>query len=320
MIPKVSIVVPVFNAARYLEECLESLRGQTLDDIEIVAVNDGSTDESLSILLRAAELDHRVVVIDQPNSGASVARNVGVVKAKGEFIGFVDSDDVVDPEMYRILVDQARSTDAALVVCGVTLCDEHLVPQRVLRVHEKATLAETFIYNEVCIHSPCNKIIRRTLLEGMTDLFPAGIIMNEDLVAMFKVFLANGVVSYQRRALYKYRGNSASCVRSLSARHIRSTRDAVLLVREFLQSSSRGTEFARFLEWRDFSNDLPYLLEPKLRDMRLWLELRTGRLFDYWKSPLRIETKLVVFLGTHGQMWMAKQILALRDLLKRYGG
>ena len=96
MNPIVSVIIPVYNQEKYLDECLSSVCGQTLRDIEIMCVNDGSTDESLKILNKYAKNDSRIHVFSQSNQGAGVARNLGLSKAKGKYLSFLDSDDVVN--------------------------------------------------------------------------------------------------------------------------------------------------------------------------------------------------------------------------------
>jgi glycosyltransferase involved in cell wall biosynthesis len=117
MRPKVSIVVPIYNVEKYLSRCLDSLLAQSLKDIEIVAVNDGSNDSSLDILKKFALKDSRIKVIDKPNGGVSSARNAGIKIASGEYIGFVDPDDWVNQEMYKCMHNSAKSEKADIVMC-----------------------------------------------------------------------------------------------------------------------------------------------------------------------------------------------------------
>lgn len=117
MNPKVSIIVPVYNVERYLERCLDSLVEQSLSDIEIIAVNDGSTDSSNKILEEYGHKDKRIKVIHKTNAGVSSARNIGIKLAEGEFIGFVDPDDWVDKEMYDVLYTTAKKENADIVMC-----------------------------------------------------------------------------------------------------------------------------------------------------------------------------------------------------------
>ncbi len=112
---KVSIVIPVYNIEEYLQQCLDSITNQTLEDIEIICVNDGSTDSSLIILEEYAKKDERIIIINQDNAGAGVARNSGIKISKGEYIAFVDADDWIDLNYYELLYKEAKKSDADLV-------------------------------------------------------------------------------------------------------------------------------------------------------------------------------------------------------------
>lgn len=114
---KVSIIVPVYNVENYLRECLDSLVNQTLQDIEIICINDGSTDNSLAILQEYSAKDSRIQVISKNNEGQGVARNNGIDIASGEYIAFVDSDDYCEINMYEKLYNTAKEFDADLVEC-----------------------------------------------------------------------------------------------------------------------------------------------------------------------------------------------------------
>lgn len=117
--PKVSVIVPVYNVERYLARCLDSLIAQTLEDIEIICINDGSTDGSVDILTEYSKKDNRINVLSQVNSGIGVARNKGISSASGEFIGFVDSDDFLDKDFYEKLYNAAKSENAEIACSGV---------------------------------------------------------------------------------------------------------------------------------------------------------------------------------------------------------
>ena len=121
-IPAVSIVIPVFNVEKYIGKCLDSLISQTLHNIEIICVNDCSTDKSLDILRDYEAKDNRIVVIDLPrNIKQGGARNVGIKKARAPFLGFVDSDDWVSLDMYENLYTLAVTHDAEIFVYGLTV-------------------------------------------------------------------------------------------------------------------------------------------------------------------------------------------------------
>ncbi len=115
---KVSIIVPVYNSVEHLSRCIDSILCQTLHDIEIILINDGSTDNSGDICNHYAESDKRIKVLHKKNAGQGLARNDGIAIAKGEYIGFVDSDDFIEPDMYEVMYNKARQSDADMITCG----------------------------------------------------------------------------------------------------------------------------------------------------------------------------------------------------------
>jgi len=117
MSPKVSVIVPIYNVEEFLPRCLDSLLNQTLKEIEIICVNDGSKDNSLNILNEYAQKDARIIIINQENNGASSARNNGLIHATGEYIGYVDADDWVEKDYYKLLYENAKRYNAD-IACG----------------------------------------------------------------------------------------------------------------------------------------------------------------------------------------------------------
>ena len=116
--PRVSVIVPVYNAEAYLERCVNSIRNQTLEDIEIILVDDSSRDGSAQMCDKMAEEDSRIKVIHKENEGAGLARNAGLQIAEGEYIGFVDSDDFVEADMFKTLYEKAEKYNSDLVMSG----------------------------------------------------------------------------------------------------------------------------------------------------------------------------------------------------------
>lgn len=122
--PLVSVIIPVHNAETYLEQCLDSVLGQTLRDLEVIAVDDASGDSSPGILARYGSSDERMRVITfATNRGVSAARNAGLAAAEGRFVAFVDADDEVDTSMLEVLAASARRLDVDIVACGITVVD-----------------------------------------------------------------------------------------------------------------------------------------------------------------------------------------------------
>lgn len=128
--PKVSIIIPIYNVEKYLRKCMNSVCGQTLSDIEIICVNDCSPDNSLEILKEYASKDNRIKIINfEKNKGVSVARNTGIDNATGEFIGFVDADDFIDLDFYEKLYNRAIETGNDLIIGTVQIETEHNIKQ-----------------------------------------------------------------------------------------------------------------------------------------------------------------------------------------------
>ena len=160
---KVSIIVPVYNTYNYLNKCLESLVNQTLSDIEIIVVNDGSPDDSEGIIKEYANKYSSIKYYKKKNGGLSSARNFGIKRATGEYIGFVDSDDYVDVTMYEKLYNQAISTNSDIVCCQLT----YLYPNNKTILHHykdlnmfsKSVRESPKILNQVKSYA-CNKLYK----------------------------------------------------------------------------------------------------------------------------------------------------------------
>lgn len=121
---KISVIIPVYNVEKYLKKCVESVLKQTIADLEIILVDDGSTDRSGRICDEYAERDSRIVVVHKKNGGLSSARNIGIEIAKSQYIGFVDSDDYIEEDMYEVLYRNIMENDADLAMCDLYHCYE----------------------------------------------------------------------------------------------------------------------------------------------------------------------------------------------------
>ena len=117
-LPLISIIVPVYNVKNYLEKCLQSICGQTYKNLEIILIDDGSSDGSGELCDLFAQRDGRIKVIHQANAGQSAARNRGLAVAQGEFLGFVDSDDWIEPDMYEFLYHLLKENGADISICS----------------------------------------------------------------------------------------------------------------------------------------------------------------------------------------------------------
>ncbi len=146
--PKVSIIVPVYNAEEYLERCVNSLKNQTLEDIEIILVDDSSRDASPQMCERQAAEDSRIKVIHKQNEGAGIARNAGLQIATGEYIGFVDSDDFVEADMFKTLYEKAEKYNSDLVMSGFLSVDGTMFSEAGGRVRKTYFTEDTHFETE----------------------------------------------------------------------------------------------------------------------------------------------------------------------------
>ncbi len=168
---KISVIVPVYNVENYLEKCLSSLANQTLQEIEILVINDGSKDNSQQIVNQFQEkFPEKIKAFYKENGGLSDARNFGIDKAVGEFLAFVDSDDYVSVNMLEEMYDLAIKNQAELVICNLQKVDENgNVTQKLTQIpnlSEKIDLEKNFSVFSDISYFACNKIFRRELFEG----------------------------------------------------------------------------------------------------------------------------------------------------------
>lgn len=174
---KISVIVPIYNMEKYLKKCLDSLVNQTLNEIEIIAINDGSTDNSISILNEYSKKYKNIRLFNNENQGISKARNFGIEKAKGKYIAFVDSDDYVETNMLEIMYNKAISDDLDIVVCDYYNYYENTGKIEEFKIVD---FENTNIKNNRKLlfqinPSPWNKIYKKSLFNDKEYRFPIGI-------------------------------------------------------------------------------------------------------------------------------------------------
>jgi len=218
--PKVSIIVPVYNVEQYLEHCLESLLNQTLQDIEIILINDGSTDASGDICERFQKTDSRIVLNHQANAGVSAARNAGLSRATGDCIGFVDPDDWVEPVMFERMYGLMEREKSDLCLCsyvmhkhGKTVSRDILV-QFAQYIGQQETLQRELLLNLIAspdlgsgntiMGSVCRMLVRRTLVGQHGLRFANDVLYGEDLLFCIGALLKSRNISLTTESLYHY--------------------------------------------------------------------------------------------------------------------
>lgn len=210
--PLVSILVPVYKTEKYIEQCLDSLINQTLKDIEIICVNDGSPDKCGEILDRYSKLDNRIKIINKNNGGLPSARNAGLNNATGDYIGFVDSDDFVDVKMFETMYKQAEKKSSDIVICGahtfpndieLDIWLEHaLSPEDCNYVGDTTSI----LFEESGI-TPFiwRTLIRKELIDKLNFRLNEDIHIGEDLAAQFRLYPMAKKITVINDKLYYYR-------------------------------------------------------------------------------------------------------------------
>ncbi len=218
--PIVSIVVPVFDVEAYLPACLDSILGQTFQEFEIVVVNDGSTDGSQTIIdSYTSAHPGRIRAYTKPNGGLGDARNFGIERATGEYLAFVDSDDVIAPTMLEEMVACSRGAGAEMVICGIQRFadgepDSPYLPEPDMSVFGRSLAEEPNLLYRVDA-SACDKLYARNLLDRTGVRFPVGMAF-EDVPTVFALATCANRIEKIDRPLYRYRRDR---VESITGRH-----------------------------------------------------------------------------------------------------
>lgn len=205
-----SIIIPVYNAEKFLVKCLDSVKNQTYQELEIILVNDGSTDNSGLICEEYAQKDHRFIVLHKENGGVSSARNMGLKVAKGEYIGFVDPDDWIDPEMFENLYQLMTEYQADVSMCGYFMENvsgktlNQTIQPYILTFNRKDAL--NTIQNINGFQGfVCNKLFSANLIrQNPVILFDPDIAYGEDMLFCCQYFLKCKNIVYDSTPYYHY--------------------------------------------------------------------------------------------------------------------
>lgn len=204
--PETSIIVPVYGAEDYLNDCLDSILAQTYRDFELLLVDDGSPDRCGLICDDYAKRDARVRVFHTENAGSSAARNYGIDRARGRYLGFIDSDDVIDSDMYRVLVDNIKKEKADMSMCGLAdvyggkVVNPVTEPQYIV-MDSKESIRTVFEAKLTSV-TPVNKLYRREIFEGIR--YPVGEDSGEDASIIVDLLLRCKKTVLTTEQYYRY--------------------------------------------------------------------------------------------------------------------
>lgn len=243
-----SIIVPVYNAEKYIKRCIDSICSQTFADIEIIAINDGSTDDSLNILKKLSEQDSRIKVYTEANSGQVIARNTGISKTSGEYIGFVDADDYIEEGLFQAIYDEIINNSPDIVMFDALMHkaegDTELMQKDYEHgYYDKEKLRKAIYPNMLYAGKyytfgcyPClwNKVFRKSIIARANKDVPVDIRNGEDACASYGAMLLADSLSYLKGLVgYHYIINETSVTQT--GNH--STIESVIEITDFLCES-----------------------------------------------------------------------------------
>ncbi|MBQ8894622.1 MAG: glycosyltransferase [Clostridia bacterium] len=209
---KISVIVPIYNMDKYLSRCIDSILAQTYANLQIILVNDGSTDSSPQLCDQYADEDDRIVVVHKSNGGLSSARNAGIDVAIGDYVGFVDSDDYIAPDMYEQLIQRMGSSDAEISNVMYVRVDEKAVesPSKVPHFRDEEISSPDFA-KELMLHlgdvSVCTKLFSRALFKDVRFCENK---LNEDLLFILELLSKIKVIHFVGKVGYYYFSRSGS--------------------------------------------------------------------------------------------------------------
>ena len=225
--PKVSVIIPVYNVEEYLRECLDSVVNQTLKEIEIICIDDGSIDNSLEILKEYAQKDNRITVIKQKNLYAGIARNAGLSQAKGEYLSFLDSDDFFELNMLEEMSKKGDEDNSDVVFCGYIVFDNNIKKDNFMVIYpneyiSKSPLSPEKIKDKLFIitnPNPWTKLFKRKLFID-NDLHFESLLRCNDLTCIYTALVTSKKISFCSNSYIHYRSSQKSNITAKKEKYI----------------------------------------------------------------------------------------------------
>ena len=297
MEPKISVLVPAYNVTPWIGSTLDSILSQTYKNLEVIVVDDGSTDETAGILERYAARDERVIVVHQPNAGLVAARETGISNATGEYVTFVDGDDTIEPDMYERLMANAQKYDADISHCGMVFDfpDGHTelhYGTGVLLVHDHYEGLEALLSGEQIEPSLCCKLYAAHLVKD--SCLDPSVRNNEDLLRNFTLFSRSKRSVFEDFCGYHYYQRSGSM--SKNGEKLLENMDHILRARKLILNNStpeiRPYAMRLWLStYVDFLNQNYKNTDPKVRSF-----------YVHCKKMLKQERRNIPFLVRRQQL------------------
>lgn len=295
----ISVIIPVYNAEKYLSACLESVMAQTYKNLEILLVNDGSTDNSVAVCEEFAVKDQRIKLIHKENGGVSSARNCGLQNANGEYVTFIDSDDYVDKDYVQALYDALQTDNADMSFCNFVYAGKTLessgekLPDAICidkNSPETVRFLSRFFRVGSYIMGSCWRILyKKQLIE--TDTFNPRLRIGEDLLFMINALLKAEKVTFVKQDLYFYRVNEESCMLTYKKNYLQNQTDLYTEIQkrfETLNVSKMLNVYGAVVNYECFLNEIKYKQPTQKENIQA---IRQSELYKYFtlKNGLAID-------------------------------
>lgn len=319
--PKVSVIIPLYNAEKHLRRCCKSLFEQTLDDIEYIFVNDGSKDHSVQIVKEVLEENpnrkQSAIIIDRKiNKGVSYTRQEGVNRASGDYIIHCDSDDWVEKEAYEVLYNEAITNDADIICCGFT--KESANEQKTHIKYNTPSFFSPLIFNIAPkTGSLWNKLIKRSLLIKNDIKFPIGINWGEDFCVVISCLIVSKKTICLNQCFYHYCENGTSITHTPSKRKVLELISVGKVVENFVKRQEDADSYTYQLNYLKFQLKSRLLRCPETRDIRLWKSTYSECHRDITKYKTALYMKIASWLITHHCSLFGLCILTSHDYLRK---
>ena len=315
--PKVSVIVPIYQAESYIERCCHSLFSQTLCDMEFIFVNDGSKDKSIELIKKVLEeypnrITQTLIIDRKDNHGVAYTRQEGLDNATGEYVIHCDSDDWVETSMYESLYQQALNNNADVVCCGYLVEFENIIIKEV-------TYPNTNYFKHVNFNiSPLtgslwNKLIRRELIVKNKIQFSEKIGWGEDFGFILPCLLVSKKSLCLKESYYHYYQNDSSITHTLSDNKVQQLICVASYIENFLNDHHLQKQYQYELNYLKFQVKAPLLMFPEVRNLHQWKKIFPECHSSIWQYPSSFYLKLASYLIICKLTFIAQLELTFRD-------
>lgn len=335
---KISVIVPVYNAEKYLNRCIDSILNQTFKDFELILINDGSSDKSIEILNAYEKIDSRIKVINNENNGVSKTRNIGIGLATGEYIQFIDSDDFIDKNMFKETVEFLEVENADVIITGLFLdiestngIDTSIQTFENCISRNSKDIAKKLLtrLNGTYINSPVNKLYKRNIILENNILMDESINLGEDLIFNLAYLSYCDCVIFNDKCYYHY------CMKNeenLTAKYRKDKLDLMEVLynecKQFLLNANLNEEYIKvlnsiFIKWMYYcyidlnSSDCNLTFKEKYRYIKYSIKKYNNIINNSKSTSILLKVLKVSLMSSIVTMALSKIIYFIKTNMRR---